>query len=236
MAPDKKTLLKLVKDGSLSKVYVNPREVTLVVEKMHLELGPGWHRCHSTLLNLYEGVDQSAEMAYSNSNMEQQQDELMVRLNAYHNELLQPVLAQGGVAGLSLEEHAQLEGLLRNQKFLKSSLRPAVFASFRLGLGPVNESVVRRPQRRIQYLATTSMVDHFSNYPWTSPLRTKETKKNVVAALVFQDNQSTIKLFKNQSHSHRTKHIDIRMSFVEEREARKFIQIEYLPTEAMMSR
>jgi hypothetical protein len=55
-------------------------------------------------------------------------------------------------------------------------------------------------------------------------------------AILFQDNQSTIRLIKNgKSSSDRTKHIKIRFFWLKERVDLKDILVEYMPTEEMIA-
>ena len=55
-------------------------------------------------------------------------------------------------------------------------------------------------------------------------------------AILFQDNQSTIRLIKNgKSSSDRTKHIKIRFFWLKERADLKDILVEYMPTEEMIA-
>ena len=50
------------------------------------------------------------------------------------------------------------------------------------------------------------------------------------ATVIYEDNQSTIKLVKNPEGHGRTKHIDVRHFFVQEAHARGEILLEYCPT------
>ena len=55
-------------------------------------------------------------------------------------------------------------------------------------------------------------------------------------AILYQDNQSTMKLLKNgKSSSDRTKHIKIRYFWLKERVDLKDILVEYMPTENMIA-
>ncbi len=55
-------------------------------------------------------------------------------------------------------------------------------------------------------------------------------------AILFQDNQSTIRLLKNgKSSSDRTKHIKIRYFWLKDRVDVKDILVEYMPTEEMIA-
>ena len=59
---------------------------------------------------------------------------------------------------------------------------------------------------------------------------------NVEAAIVYQDNMSTIALVKNgKSNSERTRHIAIRFFFVADRVASKEIKVEYMQTGEMLA-
>jgi hypothetical protein len=53
--------------------------------------------------------------------------------------------------------------------------------------------------------------------------------------LIYEDNQSTIKVAKNPEHHGRCKHIDIRFFFVQERNQGGYIRLEYCPTDRMVA-
>ena len=55
------------------------------------------------------------------------------------------------------------------------------------------------------------------------------------ATLVFCDNKATIAIVMNDGASQRTKHIDIRKFFVREKVARRYVDIQYCHTQAMLA-
>jgi hypothetical protein len=61
-------------------------------------------------------------------------------------------------------------------------------------------------------------------------MKNVQNKKNEKPMIIFEDNQSTIKIAKNPIHSDRTKHIDVRHHFIREKVAEKKIEVKYIPT------
>ena len=53
--------------------------------------------------------------------------------------------------------------------------------------------------------------------------------------VIFEDNQSAIKLANNPIHSNRSKHINMRYHKIQELVANKIIDIQYLPTADMVA-
>ncbi len=61
-------------------------------------------------------------------------------------------------------------------------------------------------------------------------MKSVQNEKNEKPMIIFEDNQSTIKIAKNPIHSDRTKHIDVRHHFIREKVAEKKIEVKYIPT------
>ena len=55
------------------------------------------------------------------------------------------------------------------------------------------------------------------------------------AIILYEDNQSTIKMLSNERKSQRTKHINIRYHYVRDTIANEQIEVKYCPTEIMLA-
>ena len=93
------------------------------------------------------------------------------------------------------------------------------------------QPIVALSSMEAEYIALAAAVRE-SN--WIDKLQTDLQVKGM-STIIFEDNQSTIKTSKNEIHSDRSKHIDVRYHYVREQVQKKAVEIQYCPTEDMIA-
>ena len=77
-----------------------------------------------------------------------------------------------------------------------------------------------------EYIALTSAIKELM---WLAKIE-QDLKIVPQKMIIFEDNQSTIKTAKNEIHTDRSKHIDVRYHFVREQISRNTVEVQYCPT------
>jgi hypothetical protein len=91
------------------------------------------------------------------------------------------------------------------------------------------QPIVSLSSMEAEYIALTStMKEAIWLIKIQNDLKVKRTKMKI-----YEDNQSTIKTAKNEIHTERSKHIDVRYHFVREQLQKEIVEVEYCPTEDM---
>lgn len=94
----------------------------------------------------------------------------------------------------------------------------------------VKQPIVALSSTEAEYIALT---DSFKEAQWLQHLLQEVFSSPQLPTVIFEDNQSTIKLARNKAHSNRTKHIDVRYHYVREVIQRGQLILKYCPTESM---
>jgi hypothetical protein len=109
------------------------------------------------------------------------------------------------------------------------------FVTFLFGTSPTSwrsslQKVITLSTTESKYVALASTVQEVL---YIRTLLEELGYKPRQGTLVYEDNQSTIKITRNSEHHGRCKHVDIRFFFVQERNEGGYIQLEYCPTDNM---
>lgn len=109
------------------------------------------------------------------------------------------------------------------------------FITFLFGTSPISwrsslQKLVTMSTTEAEFVALASTVQEVLYLrAFLEELGYKQTR----GTLIYEDNQSTIKVAKNPEHHGRCKHIDLRFFFVQERHKGGYIRLEYCPTDKM---
>jgi hypothetical protein len=91
------------------------------------------------------------------------------------------------------------------------------------------QPIVSLSSMEAEYIAITAAIKEAQ---WLAKLE-EELMMKQKKMVIFEDNQSTIKTAKNEIHTERSKHIDVRYHFVREQVQNGAIEIKYCPTGEM---
>jgi hypothetical protein len=111
----------------------------------------------------------------------------------------------------------------------------SAYITYLFGTSPISwrsslQKLVTLSTTEAEYVALASAVQEVLYLrALLEELRYKQTK----STLIYEDNQSTIKIARNPEHHGRCKHIDLRFFFVQERNEGGYIRLQYCPTDKM---
>ena len=94
------------------------------------------------------------------------------------------------------------------------------------------QSITADSSTAAEYIAAHSAAKEIQ---WARSLLDELGYKQQEPTVLFEDNKSTITMVNNDSHSQKTKHIDIRYHYIREAVQRKQLVMEHLPTKEMTS-
>jgi hypothetical protein len=94
------------------------------------------------------------------------------------------------------------------------------------------QSITADSSTAAEYIAAHSAAKEIQ---WARSLLEELGYKQLEPTVLFEDNKSTITMVNNDSHSQKTKHIDIRYHYIREAVQRKQLVMEHLPTTIMTS-
>jgi hypothetical protein len=145
------------------------------------------------------------------------------------------VLGQSGLREKDMESilSAYCDADYRNCADSKRSV--SAFVTFLFESSPISrrsslQKLVTLSTTEAEYVALASAVQEVLYLrSLLEELRFKQTG----ATVIYEDNQSAIKIARNPEHHGRCKHIDIRFFFIQERNEGGYIRLQYCPTDDM---